>query len=234
VPAEILEWDTALFGFRIARVPSGTLTPESAAEIDAWCAREGVRCLYLLCKSEDLATIRVAEEHQYRLADVRITLRWQPEAPCIGPSGVVRPAGAEDLPALEAISRECYQETRFSNDPGFPGPLVTRLYETWTRRSLEGWADAVLLAEDDSGVGGYITCHKQGWRIGLVAVSNRSRGEGIGRTLVGRALEWFRAQGAPEVFVSTQGRNARAVRLYQRCGFLLHSVELWYHKWYSA
>ena len=34
--------------------------------------------------------------------------------------------------------------------------------------------------------------------------------------------------------VVTQGRNIAGQRLYQRCGFLTRSVELWYHKWYPA
>ena len=232
MPAEILDWDTAFFGFRIARVPSGALTPESAGEIDAWCAGEGVRCLYLLCRAEEAATIRAAEDHGYHLVDVRMTLRWQPGADPDEIARPARPARPEDLAALEAISRECYHDTRFYNDPGFPRPLVASLYETWTRRSVEGWADAVLVTEDHLGLSGYITCHRQGWRIGLVGVASRTRGEGLGRTLVARALEWFRTQGAPEVAVSTQGRNAAALRLYQRCGFLVEAVELWYHKWY--
>lgn len=231
MPAEILEWDTAFFGFRIARVPGGALTPESAAEIDAWCAGEGVRCLYLLCQAEDTVTIRAAEDHGYHLVDVRTTLRWQPGADPDEAAGPARPARPEDLPALQAISRECYHDTRFYNDSGFPRPLVTSLYETWIRRSVEGWADAVLVTEDQLGPTGYVTCHRQGRRIGLVGVASRARGEGVGRTLVGSALGWFQARGAPEVSVSTQGRNAAALRLYQRCGFLVETVELWYHKW---
>ena len=62
MPAEILEWDTAFFGFRIARVLGGALTPESADEIDTWCAGERVRCLYLLCRADDTSTIRAAED----------------------------------------------------------------------------------------------------------------------------------------------------------------------------
>lgn len=233
MPAEILDWDTAFFGFRIARVAGGVLTPESAGEIDAWCARQDVQCLYLLCRAEDTSTIRTAEDHGYHLVDIRMTMRWQPSGEPVEGAGVARPARPEDLPALEAISRECYHDTRFYNDPGFPRPLVTRLYETWIRRSVEGWADAVLVAENHVGPCGYITCHRQGWRIGLVGVSSRSRGEGLGRGLVARALAWFQTQRAPEVLVSTQGRNAAALRLYQRAGFVLEAIELWYHKWYA-
>jgi ribosomal protein S18 acetylase RimI-like enzyme len=234
VPADILDWDTGFFGFRIARVREGVLTRESAIAIDGWCERQGVRCLYLLCRAEDAATVRVAEDRGYHLVDLRTTLRWQPGKEAAEAAGRARPARPADVPALEAISRECYRESRFYNDPGFPRPLVTRLYETWIRLSVEGWADTVLVTENHAGPTGYITCHRQGWRIGLLGVSERARGEGVGRALVARALEWFQAQRAPEVLVTTQGRNAAALRFYQRSGFVLEAMELWYHKWYGS
>jgi hypothetical protein len=40
--------------------------------------------------------------------------------------------------------------------------------------------------------------------------------------------------GAQDVAVVTQGRNGAAQRLYQRCGFVTHALDLWYHKWYST
>lgn len=234
MPADILDWDSGFFGFRIARVRSDVLTPEDAGQIDAWCGQVGVQCLYLLCPAGDTATIRVAEDHGYRLMDLRTTLRWMPQTEATAAPAATRPARPEDLPALEAISRECYHDTRFCSDPRFPRPLVTRLYETWIRRSVEGFADSVLVTDDSVGPSGYITCHRQGWRIGLLGVSERARAQGVGRALVAGALEWFNSQQAPHVVVVTQGRNAAALRLYQRCGFALESIALWYHKWYGS
>ena len=231
MPADLLEWDTAFFGFPIARVRGNTLSAESARQIEAWCADRSVRCVYLLCDAGDAATIRAAEDDGYRPADVRLTFRWETAAGFPESVAPARPAQPADIPALEAISRECYQETRFYNDPGFPREKVVALYETWIRRSVEGWADAVLVTEDRKGPAGYVTCHRDGWRIGLVGVSARARGQGAGRTLVGGALEWFRDAGAPEVFVPTQGANLAAQRLYRRCGFATRSVQLWFHKW---
>lgn len=234
MPADILDWDSGFFGFRIARVRPGVLTPEDAGQLDAWCAREKVRCLYLLCPADHTASIRVAEDHGYRLMDLRTTWRWQPGTEAAKASVLARPARPEVGPALEAISRECYHDTRFYNDPGFPRPLVTRLYETWIRRSVEGFADAVLVTDDHAGPSGYITCHREGWRIGLVGVAERARGQGVGQALVAGALEWFKDRQAPEVLVVTQGRNAAALRLYQSSGFVLESIALWYHKWYGS
>lgn len=47
------------------------------------------------------------------------------------------------------------------------------------------------------------------------------------------ALEWFAARDIQSVQVVTQGRTISAQRLYQNCGFMTHSVQLWYHKWAS-
>jgi RimJ/RimL family protein N-acetyltransferase len=46
-------------------------------------------------------------------------------------------------------------------------------------------------------------------------------------------MSWFAGQDIKTVHVVTQGRNTRAQRLYQRCGFVTRSMELWYHRWFD-
>jgi RimJ/RimL family protein N-acetyltransferase len=40
-------------------------------------------------------------------------------------------------------------------------------------------------------------------------------------------------KGAGRITVVTQGRNVAALRLFERCGFLVESSEVWLHKWYE-
>ena len=230
-PCEVLAWDSSFFGFPIARATGDRLTAERMRAIDSWCTANRVRCLYLLSRADDPLTTRLAEDHGFHLADVRLTLRRS--GPC-SPTGPVRPARPEDIPILESISGECYQDSRFYYDLNFPRSLCASLYATWIRLSCEGFADAVLVAEFEGTAVGYVSCHLREAKIGLVGVSSRARGAGVGATLVERAVEWFQARGVGEVFVVTQGRNGAAQRLYQRCGFLTHAVQLWYHKWYPS
>lgn len=230
-PCRILAWDTDFFGFRVARVVGDSLTPETVREIDGWSEAHGIRCLYFLARADDPATTQLAEDHGFHLIDVRMTFRHAGES---APAAGVRLVRPEDVSALEAISRECYHDSRFYYDRNFPRSLCTALYETWIRRSCEGQADAVLVAELDAAPVGYVTCHLERSSIGLVGVSNRTRGGGTGRALVNSALAWFHAHSVREVFVATQGRNHVAQRFYQRCGFLTHAVQLWYHKWYPS
>jgi ribosomal protein S18 acetylase RimI-like enzyme len=49
--------------------------------------------------------------------------------------------------------------------------------------------------------------------------------------MLDEALRWFVSQGVTSVSVVTQARNVRAARFYQRAGFSIESIQLWYHKW---
>jgi ribosomal protein S18 acetylase RimI-like enzyme len=247
--AEILGWDSGFWGFRTARVVGDTLTSERVRQLDDWCRREGVRCLYFLARSDDSTTTHLAETSGFRSADVRLTLeRRNPSSSMtasltVEPSppprqGAIRQARPDDLAALQRIARESHRDSRFYYDPGFPRPLCDLLYETWIKVDLDGAACQVLVAEIDGVPVGYITCHlddSRAGRISLVGVESRAQGRGIGRALVDGALSWFAANAiAAKVVVTTQGRNVAAQRLYQRCGFVTQAVQLWYHKWYPT
>jgi GNAT superfamily N-acetyltransferase len=45
------------------------------------------------------------------------------------------------------------------------------------------------------------------------------RGSGVAGELVAHVVDWARARGAARVCLSVEGRNLRAARLYERCGF---------------
>ena len=238
-PCDILEWDTAFFGFPVARIRGDVLTRKRVRQIDTWCQRTGVRCLYFLARADDADTSRLAENNDFRLVDIRMTfVHKAPNAirniECVAS---VRHARSEDIRPLQDIVRESYHDTRFFFDTNFPRHLVESLYETWIKRSYEGYADAVLVAEIDGAPIGYITCHvneeSRTGKIGLVGVSSQARGQGVGQALVLSTLEWFSTQGMEKIQVVTQGRNVAAQRLYERSGFLTQSVQLWYHKWYT-
>ena len=113
--------------------------------------------------------------------------------------------------------------------------LVATISTAWMEQECEGHADAVFAAEHRGELAGYLSCavddiaHRG--TIGLVGVSESHRRLGIGSLLLTEALSWFHEQGVPVVSVVTQGRNTSALRLYQRHGFEIDEVGLWFHKW---
>jgi len=243
-PCGFLPWDTAFFGKRIAQVNAHRLSSQMVDGVLEWCATHAIECIYLLADSDHAETVRLAEEYGFRLVDIRITLQCNTRdarARSINDFSQrvrVRPARQSDAATLKAIARTSYNDSRFYFDPCFPAESCAALYETWIERSCEDYADVVLVAEVNDQSVGYVSCHlpsnTQGGQIGLVGVESRNRSYGVGQTLIQYSLRWFCEHGVEEVKVVTQGRNIAAQRLFQSCGFLTHSVQLWYHKWFSG
>jgi dTDP-4-amino-4,6-dideoxy-D-galactose acyltransferase len=239
---EIIDWDTRFFGYRVARVSVHRFTPPIIAAVLRWCACHDIRCIYFLADSDHAETVVLAEANGFHLVDVRVTLeRTRDDVDMNGvsplPGGLtVRCSKATDIPALQEIARNSYTLSRFYYDPHFSLEQCQAFYQSWVKESCEGWADTVLVAERDGEVAGFTTCHFTPSRLhgslGLVGIGSRARGQGLAQVLVNHSLRRFAELGARTVEVVTQGRNVAAQRLYQRCGFLTHSVHLWYHKWF--
>jgi dTDP-4-amino-4,6-dideoxy-D-galactose acyltransferase len=235
---QYLEWDSAFFQKRIARLTLGYLDVEIAAAAEAWCAAEWIDCLYFLSNGDDPVTTGLAWENGFRFVDVRLTV----ERPLAGrgtvavPAGVVvRPSEAADIPALRAIARVSYRDSRFYHDLEFSRAACDGLYESWIEKSCQGYADVVWVAEWQGQAVGYLSCSlvdEATGQVGLVAVSEAARGMGLGQVLLAAGMEWVAEQGRQQMLVVTQGRNRAAQRLYGRAGFLVRSVEFWYHRWF--
>jgi dTDP-4-amino-4,6-dideoxy-D-galactose acyltransferase len=220
---EVLEWDSDFWAATIARVQQ--------PGIDDWAHEHDVACAYLLVAAGDSQQARRAENEGFRLTDVRVEL----ETATARSEQPVRPHIDEDVERLRKIARTNHRDTRFYADPNFPREGCDRLYDTWIRRSCEGWADVVLVVEAEGAAAGYVSVHRRGdaGSIGLIGVDTAARGHGAGEALVRGALDWCARQSLARCTVVTQGRNVAAQRLFQRCGFRTTSVDLWFHKWWD-
>lgn len=242
-PCVMLPWDSDFFGRRIARVKSHCLDAPLIDEIARWTGEQAIDCLYFLADSNHTPTIALAETAGFRLVDVRLTLDLNNPAAAATtlaatrpPSVHIREAQPNDMDRLAAIARTAHTDTRFYADPHFDYARCEDLYETWIRRSAEGFADQVLVSDQGGRATGYITCTLHAadpatGTIGLLGVGSDSRGAGLGSALVITALDWFGQRGCRQVTVVTQGRNIDAQRLYQKCRFRTRSLQLWYHRW---
>jgi ribosomal protein S18 acetylase RimI-like enzyme len=237
-PCRFLEWDSSFFGRRIAQVNGNALSPERVVDVLDWCDANRIDCLYLLTESDDALSISVAEENRFGLMDIRLTFERSLGSFEPAPNDILIRAGeTRDLPTLRRLAGEIHRDGRFHYDPMFGKDAGDSLYRTWIENSFNGFADAVLVADIADGAAGYVTCKIIGnsiGQIGLIGVDPCCRGVGIGKNLLSESLRWFGANGARQVIVVTQGRNCVAQRMYQKAGFVTKSVQLWYHRWFSA
>lgn len=125
-------------------------------------------------------------------------------------------------------------------EQAFPAVSVDKLIEerygvlngtSWTvrkRRAIDDDCDAnpdgIFVAEDDQGrIVGYITTRlwtetRMGW-IPNLAVDPVCQGQGIGRRLIKRALDYFRAEGMTHAKLETLENNDVGKHLYPDLGF---------------
>lgn len=230
-----LEWDSTFFATTIASVDGAALVAD-AAGVDTWCHREQVACAYIRAAASDQPAIEAAEAFGARLVDVRVILGTATDhvAASHASAAAVRLAEPRDRETLRRIARESHHATRFYVDGRFDRARCDDFYDVWITKSCDGWADAVLVAEVDGVAAGYLTCHRrpEGGQIGLVGVDSKRQGSGAGTAMVAGAVKWFREAGLADVSVATQARNAGGLKLYQKAGFSVRSIELWFHKWW--
>jgi len=234
----ILDWDTNFFGFTVATATRAQLTPAGAKKIMLECAESRVRCLYFLADAGDRNTISLLEQHNFALKDIRFTMISRTGASASLKSGLpVREAEQADIPHLRRIARTSHYESRFYADANFPSERCDDLYDLWiTKSCAHENADIVLVADLGGNAAGYITCKRvtplRG-QIGLFAVAEEARGRGVGNALIRHAMDWFHNGGISDVVTVTQGENVRAVQFYERAGFVVENVQLWYHRWFD-
>jgi dTDP-4-amino-4,6-dideoxy-D-galactose acyltransferase len=190
--------------------------------------------------ASDLSSLHVLEEAGFLTVDGILTFALDLKEPsALEPANDIklRLATADDAAAAAALARTAYVYDRFHADPFIDGELADELHAAWVRNSCEGTAaDAVLLAEDESGLLGFITCkisgaaghksHSSRGTLVLVATAPQARGRRVGYSLTLAALEWFRQSGCETVEVGTQLSNIPASRLYQMCGFQLRATSV--------
>ncbi|MFC1878743.1 GNAT family N-acetyltransferase [Chloroflexota bacterium] len=240
---QFLDWDSQFFGYRIARARVNHLTPESAQAIQDWCMEQAIDCLYFLARSDKPATIRLAEDNEFQLVEIRLDFErkiegWDPATrPRANPEIQVRPAQAQDIPTLQDIAANSYINTRYYFDERFPKSKCQELYRIWIKRSCEGNAQMALVAEMNGQIQGYISGYRSAGKpeghFDLTGVRHDARRAGIGQELFRSGLDWYARASVEHILVTTQGRNIGTQRMIERNGFISRDCQLYYHKWFS-
>ena len=240
-----LPWDSEQVGFPAARLDYLIANGDYGEQHDikkslleqvlAEALTRGVWHLSARVDASDLSSLHVLEEAGFITVDGILTfaLGLPGNKPAESTFDFkTRLATAADAEQAAALARIAYSQDRFHSDPFIYKDRADELHATWLHNSCTGKAaDAVVLAEDDAGLLGFVTCTVQrdtaarlGQLVGtivLVASAERARGRGVGQATTNAAIAWFREQGCEVVEVGTQLRNINASRLYQKCGFRL-------------
>jgi GNAT superfamily N-acetyltransferase len=112
------------------------------------------------------------------------------------------------------------------------------VYVSWAERSctVPGVADAVLLAEYESQVMGFVTVKRTtevDAEVPLYGVGSEWQRRGLGKALIAGACRWAHEQGATRMWISTQVTNIASQKIWSGLGLRLDHSYYTFHKWFD-
>lgn len=233
-PFDVLDWDSRLFGYPVARLRSHALTPGSYGNALRAMKHAGVRLAYAITPWHGREARAVIEQAGGSMVDRRVAYRKELPGTIACPADVEVWPGLDCASELESLALESGHYSRFRIDPKIPPHVFPELYLTWIRRSVRGEiAQAVLVSRRAGEITGMVTLvlNDKRAKIALMAVHRAHRGEGTGSRLMEAAEAWSHSHAAETLDVQTQGANTGACALYRAAGCSVVQEQAIYHVW---
>ena len=170
--------------------------------------------------------LRYLQNLGFRIVDTNVQLSRKAE-PLPSVTEMCRFAVPEDESSVSDIAASSFAISRFHLDTKIPKETADRIKASWAGNFFCGSrGDWMVVAENENGLAGFLQLlqHDDGAiQIDLIAVAEIMRGRGLGRAMIGFAIQ--RCLGRPvEVRVGTQIANIRSLNFYSSLGFVFASA----------
>jgi GNAT superfamily N-acetyltransferase len=130
-------------------------------------------------------------------------------------------ATADDIAELNQVFSESFTE-RYRRD-GMVGVRVPFLNPSIWRYALEDAAEGAMIWRDDRDhIAAFNMVHRsgsEGW-MGPLAVRTEYQGNGVGKEIVQRGIEWLKSQRTAVIGLETMPRTMDNIGFYSRLGFV--------------
>jgi ribosomal protein S18 acetylase RimI-like enzyme len=150
--------------------------------------------------------------------------------PCAGRGGTVLCEAAGLIRQLDPGDWKRLRDARLRALASDPDAFLVTLEEArkfpderWRERAEQSDSNVTFVYEREGAFDGLVGAFvgDDGASVHLVGmwVAPDLRGSGVAGQLVERVVAWSRSRGCSRVVLSVEGNNARAARLYEKCGF---------------
>lgn len=221
-----LDWDSHFFGFNVAKID----LPHDPVKMPL----DQYQLLYLINNESQKIYF---DGFELNYSDKRFIYKKDVDA---NESSVIQIpvktslSNNDKIEQLYQLALTSAHKSRFKCDSNFGKHVYMDLYKTWMDNTINlKIADGFFLSKHDSEISGILTfkiihdCVK----IGLIAVSPKVQGKGVGRILMNNLNAHVLDLGLKKIIVETQQENIIACQFYQKCGFKLFDSTIVQHYW---
>jgi dTDP-4-amino-4,6-dideoxy-D-galactose acyltransferase len=229
-----LKWDSEFFGYPVAKIYLDQNGIDDLDCIFKQLESERFRVTYFFVPPEEKEIINHILRKGSVLVDQKTTFSKTTEKHNNFSNNIVEFQEEEINEKLVQVVLEAGIYSRFRTDGNFKNNEYERLYIEWFANSVKKKiAIKTFLAKKGSEVIGITTLGKKEHHadIGLVAVCENFRGQGIGYDLTHSADNAAFEMGLNEIKVVTQLKNKSACHLYEKCNFQIENITNIYHFW---
>lgn len=226
-----LEWDSDFFNLSISKIEMNL--NDSLETLSTELSRSTDIDLYYIFTSNDyedieLANLTKVDEKIVFGADIC-------QLPIVECHSIVEyDKNVCRIKDLYNLAYESGKYSRFLLDHNFKEEQFKTLYRTWIDKSVSGeMADVIFCYQDSRELLGMLTLKvdDQVAEIGLVGVSAKLQGKGIGKQLMSKVRKYAEIKNIKQIIVPTQSHNPIACNYYMKCGFVEQSRTKIYHYW---
>ena len=231
---ELLAWDSQFFGYPVAKI---VFNQKGIDDLDALFNQlhsQKIRLTYFIVSPDEKETNERILKKGGISVDQKTVFMKATEKHSDFSNTIVDFHGTEVNEKLIELTLQSGVFSRFRIDKKFEKREYERLYIEWITKSIKKEiAFKTLVALKDNDIIGITTLDddKKYAHIGLVAVDETCRGQGIGSDLIHMADTIAFASGFKKIKVVTQLQNRSACKLYGKCGFHIESIANVYHYW---
>jgi dTDP-4-amino-4,6-dideoxy-D-galactose acyltransferase len=225
-----LNWDSEFFNFNIGKAIINNTEEYSLTYAEF--TKSEFDLIYIFCpETIDSQAIEIIKSKK-NLHDTKLTFTKNNLIPYKLNSSI----NSINLlsPKLEMLAIKSGIFSRFKRDHHL-NKYFPLLYKTWIRRSINHEIADIVYGyfSESQELQGILTLKKDDntAKIGLISVSEKSRGLGIGKALVNQAEHWCLKNEITELYVDTQELNKDAGFFYTSIGFNLSNKLHIFHLW---
>lgn len=230
----ILDWDSAFFGFSVASFHCSSVSLDLLSDLQKRMKQLDIVLTYIFESKPILENI---EKSSYKPLDTKVWYEKELELKDINSLQLTSIKGTYPTQDLKQMAYESGVFSRFRLDPKIEPHKARELYELWLEQSLLGSkAWEVLITEQNNRASGFVSLeeYEEGAKLGLLAVSNEFRRQGIGKQLVQGAINASWSHGSKKLQIITQDQNIPACKLYETFNFKRIKIENVYHLWSNS